>query len=392
MNMNQTAQQSRNTRGGVSYVYVSYVTSNAGYIAVIDPTTDEIIKRITTGRNPTAMCLNPSGDKLYVADAYVPAVFVYSTETFNLIGEIPISGKNPAAIFVDPSGKKGYVINYGDSSVAIFHAITFKSLGTAYLYRTPLGFAGNENSPFLYLACNVLPPDPDSILVIATATDTDTDTNIDIDTNNSVANFDIGTDQVGINDTPPNPLTVHPNGHTVVRLGNSGYLYFVNPNSNFISKETSLLDNTVSGVYLDNGMLFCTMREERDFLKLFKNLDIDKNGNITYDDFKEIPSYKGQDKIRTSLTQKYIGVTIKPYDSPLGGLQIYDVDRGTSRFVSLASIGDLTFFSDSKAYVAGFNQVTPFDLATARPLTPIAIGTVRFRVKNVICGYSNQSS
>lgn len=385
MNMIQTAQQRRNTRSGLSYVYVSYVTSNSGYIAVIDPTNDKIIKRITTGRNPAAMCLNPSGDKLYMADAYEPAVFVYSTETFNLIGKIPISGTNPVAIFVDPSGKKGYVVNYGDASLTVFNAITIYLIGTVYLYKTPLAFAGNENSPFYFLACNVVPPDRDSILVIAT------DTNTDIDTNNSGANFGIGTDLEGINNRPPNPLTVHPNGHTVVRLGDSGYLYFVNPNGNFISKETGLLDNTVSGVYLDNGMLFCTMREDRDFLKLFKNLDIDKNGNITYDDFKEIPSYKGQDKIRTSLTQKYIGVTTQPYDSPLGGLQIYDVDRGTSRFVELASIGDLAFFSDSKAYVGGFNHVTPFDLATARPLHPITIGTVRFRVKNVICGYSYQT-
>ncbi|MFD2879583.1 hypothetical protein ACFTAO_32280 [Paenibacillus rhizoplanae] len=126
-------------------------------------------------------------------------------------------------------------------------------------------------------------------------------------------------------------------------------------------------------------------------MKLFKNLDIDVNSKITYDDYKEIPSYKGQDKIRTSLTQKYIGVTIQATDHPTGGLQIYDVDRGTSRFVELTSIGDLAFFSDTKAYVGGSTSVQPIDLTSARPLNPITIGTTYFKVKNVISGYSNQS-
>lgn len=375
MNMNQTAQHSRNRQGGLSYVYVSYVTNNAGYIAVIDPTIDEIIKRITIGKNPAAMCLSPSGDRLYVADAYENTVFVYSTDTFRPIGEVPI-GNNPVAILVDPSGKRGYVANYGEPSVTVFDAITLKVIGDVPLknYGMPFAFASNENSPYLYVACKGIDPIEDFTAIFVINEDGYIPIRI------KAPEFDQN----------HNPFTVHPSGIKLVELGNIGWLVFVN-GLNTSYNTTSLLDNTVSGVYLDNGMLFCTMREDRDFLKLFKNLDIEKNGNITYDYFKEIPSYKDQDKIRTSLTQKYIGVTIQPGYSPLGGLQIYDVDHGTSWFVELAAIGDLAFFSDTKAYVGGYNKITPIDLATARPLTPIVIGTVRFRVKNIICGYSNQS-
>ncbi|ETT59175.1 hypothetical protein C173_28406 [Paenibacillus sp. FSL R7-277] len=380
MNMNRTANRNRNTRSGLSYVYVSYVSiNNNGYVAVIDPTTDQIIKRISAGYNPTAMCLSPSGDKLYVADGLANMVYVYSTDTFNLIGSVPVDNK-PVAILVEPSGKKVYVANYGYPCLTIFDAITLSFIGNLYSVDTmSFAISCNENSPYVYVACNEIHPTRDSTLAIRII--------------NNGPNVALGPAGPGtIHDSTRNFLTVHPNGHTLVELGNIGALDFLSPDNGLVAAApTSSLDNTVSGIYLDNGLLFCTMREERNFLKLFKNLDIDVNSKITYDDYKEIPSYKGQDKIRTSLTQKYIGVTIQATDHPTGGLQIYDVDRATSRFVELTSIGDLAFFSDTKAYVGGSTSVQPIDLTSARPLNPITIGTTYFKVKNVISGYSNQT-
>lgn len=135
MNMNRTANRNRNTRSGLSYVYVSYVSlNNNGYVAVIDPTTDQVVRRFSAGYNPTAMCLNPSGDKLYVADGLANMVYVYSTDTFNLIGSVPINDK-PVAIFVEPSGKYGYVANYGYPCLTVFDAITLSLIGT-FIFQT----------------------------------------------------------------------------------------------------------------------------------------------------------------------------------------------------------------------------------------------------------------
>ncbi|MEK3716458.1 YncE family protein [Paenibacillus sp. FSL R7-0333] len=377
MNMNRTANRNRNTRSGLSYVYVSYVSNNNGYVAVIDPTTDEIKKRISTGRSPAAMCLSPSGDKLFVADDLGNVVFVYSTDDFRYLGGIPV-GNKPAAILIEPSGKFGFVANYGEASVTFFDPITLKVLGSFNLkkYGTPFAIACNENNPFVSVAGKGFSPIPDFVVYFNMI-------------ENGYGNSSTHAKE-RVYDPTHNPLTVRPNGQTLVELANIGFVDFINGlNSSF--NTTSLLDNTVSGIYLDNGLLFCTMREEREILKVFKNLNTDANGNITYDYFKEIPSYKGQDKIRASLTQKYIGVTVQAYDSPLGGLQIIDVDHLSSRFLTLASTGDLAFFSDTKAYVGGFNSVQPIDLINARPLEEISIGTVYFRVKNVICGYSNQT-
>lgn len=160
------------------------------------------------------------------------------------------------------------------------------------------------------------------------------------------------------------------------------------------SKTLSLLDNTVSGVYLDNGFLFCISQENKTYLKQFKNLRIDSKGNLTFDQFTEISSFKGQDKIRTSSNQNYIGVTIQPTNSHTGGLQIYDVNAASSRFVPLSLVGDLAFAGDTMAYVGDMMAIIPIDVARATALPGILIG-INFMdlltVKNIISGYSYQS-
>ncbi|MEK4047800.1 hypothetical protein NSU18_29750 [Paenibacillus sp. FSL H8-0048] len=378
MNRNLTAEHNRNTSSGLSYVYASYVVNNkAGYVAVIDPTTDEIIKRISTGKSPSAMCLSPSGDKLYVADDITNAVLVYSTDTFKFLAAFPV-GSKPVAVFVESGGKIGYVANYGENetgSMTVFDAITLQSQGTGILLDKPFAFASNKNTPYVYMACQSRPPFGDFVYIL----------NVDDDGMESLEYSSIEP----IFDQNHNPLAVRLNGHILAVLANIGFLYDY---THVHHKATSLLDNTVSGVYLDNGLLFCTMQEQRDFLKVIKNLDFDADGNVIYDNSQEIPSYKGQDKIRTSLTQKYIGVTIQPTDSPTGGLQIIDVASLNSRFVDLDSVGDLAFYSDSKAYVGEGNMVHSIDLATGTPLTAIDVAGNNNTVKNIISGYSNQSS
>ncbi|MFD1905266.1 hypothetical protein ACFSQ7_16255 [Paenibacillus rhizoplanae] len=97
-------------------------------------------------------------------------------------------------------------------------------------------------------------------------------------------------------DETRNPLTVHPDGHTQITLGTIGMITYFGDDEIGLPNSLSLLDNTVSGVYLDNQLLFCTTQGERAYLKRFTNLDIDWENHITYDNFRDIPSYKGQDK------------------------------------------------------------------------------------------------
>ncbi|WP_238650339.1 YncE family protein [Paenibacillus piscarius] len=371
------------------YVYALYTTGfKGGAVAVIDPAQDRIINRLQIGLNPTAMCIDPSGKKLYVTDESMKRVFIYNTDDFVAFASIRVgtsSSPEPIAVFVEPSGRKAYIANYGDRNVTIIDAVNFRFIANVDMDAVdennlgqPFAFASSKDGASVYVACK---------------RDNARDYVVVLDVNDDGV-FPLDPEEVypePVFDKRYNPLAVHPNGHTLVSLANVGVLDYVALNK-IAYKSTSLLDNTVSGVYLDNQLLFCTMREGRNFLKVFKNLAIDANGNITYQNFKEVPSYKGQELIRTSRTQKYIGVTVHPTDYPTGGLQIIDVDSLSSKLVELYIVGDMTIFSDSKAYVGEINAVRPIDLATATALPAIDIGGNDIIVKKIISGYSNQSS
>ncbi|WP_238650337.1 YncE family protein [Paenibacillus piscarius] len=370
------------------YVYALYTTgSNSGAVAVIDPTTDKIIRRIPGLINPTAMCIDPSGKNLYVLDAFMYTVNIYRTSDFSLVTS-PIrvgTTKNPGpvTVFVDPSGTTAYVANYTEHSVTIIDIDSYEYYTEDIGTGKPFAFASTDNSGFAsnsnFVACKG---------------DNFTDSVVDIEAGGVIIET-LETSDYSF-DVTHNPLAAYPidiaQGSIILAaFGLTGSLINLVYDVPGTPNSISLLDNTVSGVSLDNKWLFCTV-DDRNYLKLFKNLAIDSDGNITYDSFKEIASYRGQDIIRTSQTQKYVCVTILPTYYPVGGLQIIDVDSLSSKFVELNNVGDMTIFSDTKAYVSEINTIRPIDLATATALPAIDIGISNSYVKKIISGYSNQSS
>lgn len=389
MNPNIAKANGRNLPSGDPYVYVTYELHSAfGYVAVIDPIEDRIIRRIAVGANPGPMCMDPAEEKLYVLNTGSASVTIIDMNNFKVITTVSVGSAgsmvtDPVAIFAEPYGKKVYVANYGDKNVTIIDSLTnkvIKHVGVDIDARRagkPFAFASNANSDYVYVACR-LADKKDYVVAISIEDDT-----IHPYGNGMELTFDM----------EHNPLVIHPDGHTQVTLGPTGILSYFDNNEIGLSKTSSLLDNTISGVYLDNRLLFCTSHERKGYLKRFNNLAINSKGDITYNSFADVPSYKAQDKIRVSQTQGFIGVTIQPTDFPTGGLQIYQVNGASSRFVELPYVGDLAFFSDTKAYVGELSGIRPIDIATASALPAIPIGsnTAHITVKNIISGYSNQS-
>ncbi|MEK3901937.1 YncE family protein [Paenibacillus sp. FSL R7-0179] len=369
------------------YVFASYELSHYfGYVAVIDPVYNKVTKRIPVGLNPGPMCLNPSLDKLYVVNTGNDSVTIIDAYNFNVIKTLHIGSSSnysaPVAIFAAPNVNKVYVAHSGDRAVTIIDSVTdtvIKQVDLPSGSGYPFAFAGKMNSFFVFVACKC--DDSEKGNVVAIAVDDDTA-------------HPVGEDTPLEFDGTHNPLTVYPGGVELVTLGTTGMLTLFSFHLILDSKATSLLDNTVSGVYLDNNLLFCTSQKDRAYLKKFKKLTLSGTGNITYDEFTEPASFKGQDKIRASRSQNYIGVTIQPTTSPTGGLQLYDVNTSSSKFVPLSYVGDLAFAGDSTAYVGEVNSIVPIDVGTATALRPLLIGsnsTDRITVNNIICGYSNQS-
>lgn len=311
-------------------------------------------------------------------------VTVIDTNNFDILASIFVgndqfTNSGIAAVFVAPYGDKAYVANFNDRAVTIINTKTDKvttkvDVGSG----KPFAFASNEKSSFVYVACRVA--DGRDYIVAFSIED-----NI---------GYQYGNELNLTFDETRNPLTVSPDGNTQITLGTNGILCFFDDDVKGQPTTLSLLDNTVSAVYLDNKLLFCTSQEGKSYLKRIIDLTVSPNGQISYDDFKDINSFKGQDKIRFSRNQKYIGITIQPTVLPRAGLQIYNSTGTQSRYVSLPSVGDLAFYSDTKAYVGELQAIRPIDLETATALPVITIGsydTTPVQVKNIISGYRNQS-
>ncbi|MEK5031041.1 hypothetical protein MKY96_06345 [Paenibacillus sp. FSL R7-0302] len=375
----------RNLSAAHPYVYVSYeINSNYGYIAVIDPVQDTIVKRIRVGSRPGPMCMDPAEEKLFVVNTDSDSVTIIDTNTLKVLNSVHIGNSlyrsYPNAIFAAPKGDKIYVGHSGDSSVTIIDSVTNEVIKQVEMVPPgigiPFAFAGNKNSSYVYVARTFADLARDRVVAIG----------IDDDIAHPYG------EDIELNFEPTsNPLAVHPDGHTQVTLGYNGMLTYFDGDAIGESSTSSLLANTVSGVYTDDKRLFCTMREDRNYLKGIKNLSIDKFGIITYESFVDFPSYKGQDKIRLSRKQLYMGVTIQPTDFHTGGVQIVDLNEGYRDLVTLPVVGDLAFYSDTKAYVGELNTVRPIDVATFTALPAIQIGRENITVKNLISGYSTQS-
>ena len=372
----------RSLSSGFPYVYVSYEFDyEAGFLAAIDPVNDELIRTIVADTDAGPMGMNVEETRLYVLSGKGHSVTVFDADTFENLTSFHVGQTSDAylvAILGSPLGGKAYVANYGENSVVIFNTLTNEIITEVDMGPgKPFALASNKNSKFVYVACKV---GDGKDYVVALSLEDDTA-------------YPYGMDLGLTFDVDHNPLTVHPDGHTQITLGTTGMLVHTD---NKIGKPVtySLLDNTVSGIYLDNKVLVCTMEEERNILKQITDLAVDAQGNVTYAKFEDVPSNKGQDKIRVSRTQKYVGITSQPVTTPNAGIQIYNTTVNMLDFFRFHTVSDLAFFSDTKAYVGQKDSIRPIDLANLKILPAIPMnptGDENVQIRNVISGYSNQS-
>lgn len=383
MNKGRTVRD-RTLASGNRKIYVSYqLTTLFGYVAVFDPFDDTLTDNIAVGIEPGAMCMDPAEKKLYVANKGSGTVTIIDTNNFNQrtnvrVGNINSTATKPVAVLAAPHGDKVYVANNGDQNVTIIDGLTNKVVKNVDVGPgEPFAFASNENNAYMFVACK-LADKKDYVVALSIKDDS---------VHRIGSNFELTFDETH------NPLTLHPDGHTLVTLGATNMLCFFDGQTIGKPATFSYLDNTVSGVYLDNKMLYCTSASDKSTLKRVNDLTVDVNGEVNFIAVTDIPSRKGQDTIVVSDPQTYIGITIQPTASPEGALQIYNTTNNQSSFVPLLYLKDLAFYSDVKAYVGEVNSIRPIDLGAAQALPSLFFGPGNDRniVKNMISGYRNQS-
>lgn len=373
------------------YVFVSYESSvGFGFVAVINAEEDQLVTRIPVGLNPGPMALDLAEEKLFVVNKGGGSVSIINTTTLRPIGTVSVGTPNmnypdPVAILSSPNGEKFYVANAGHKNVSIIHSHTNKVIKNVDVGPgRPFAFVNNEDSNYVFVACK-LGDKKDYVLAISIKDD-------------SVHPCYEGVELTFDGIHNPMAISYAPESFTQVVLGKEGALCFVGGDVIGKPGTFSFLDDTVSGLFVINedsvgGFLFCTTPFDKNILKRFDGLYVDKEGGPSFERYSDSLSYKGQDIIRASRTQEYIGITLQPSASLQGGLQIYNSTGTDSLLVQLDYVGDLTFYEDTKAYVGELQSIRPIDLASGTALPAIDIGGTnnRITVKNLISGFRSQS-
>jgi YVTN family beta-propeller protein len=112
---------------------------NDSIVAIIDGTTDSILRRVRVGAGPAAFCYNHRNNKVYCANYESGNISVIDGVTNLLINTIP-AGRGANALCYNSVNNKVYCANYRDSSITVIDGTTDSVIKTIYLYpRSHLG-------------------------------------------------------------------------------------------------------------------------------------------------------------------------------------------------------------------------------------------------------------
>lgn len=136
-----------------------YVTENLGArVAVIDPVTQNVIKRIPVGDAPVGIAINLAGTRAYVANFNDDNVSVINTRNNKVIDIAPV-GHFPNGIAINPAGSKVYVANLTTvdratplrGTVSVISTRTNRVTRTVRVGNTPYGIGVNPSGTKVYV-------------------------------------------------------------------------------------------------------------------------------------------------------------------------------------------------------------------------------------------------
>lgn len=374
-----------------SPVYVSYEDQNGdGFVKAFETAKNTIIGTIPVGRSPGSICISPDGAMVYVVNQADNTLSLIDTPSNTLHSTLPV-GLNPKAVMVTPDNRKTYVANYDDQTITIIDNATHtvhKTVSTGG--GSPFALVACPNSWFMYAACKVG------------------------GTNDYVVAIDVSTDDVNqfaqggwelTFDTDHNPLVVKPDGHMVAILGPHNHLRRVNgPNSFGQGNAVDWLNQTVSGIYLNNGYFFATRDFEEATLRTAFELAINTDGGVTGTHLPDTDSRTGQNKIQAAPDHSRVCISITASDNQNSGLQIIDFinQQGEllvqthfvqidSHIVEFSAANNIAITADStKAYVTQHEYVYPVDLILFTGGSAIHMGDYT-QVRDVVSAYRSRS-
>jgi YVTN family beta-propeller protein len=145
-------------------VYVS--SDGASTVSVIDTATDHVMSSIDVGPNPHGLAISPDGRKLLVMAFGANQATVIDTTSDRIVSQIPVPLPHNGAISAD--GRVAYVGSQrqGATAIAVLDLSDTKEIAKVPLDKTPRGLDLSPDGKWLYFTVAGV----DAVLVLDTAT------------------------------------------------------------------------------------------------------------------------------------------------------------------------------------------------------------------------------
>jgi YVTN family beta-propeller protein len=145
-------------------VYVS--SDGASTVSVIDTATDQVVSSVDVGPNPHGLAVSPDGRMLLVMAFGAIPVIVIDTTNDRILNQIPVPLAHNGAI--SPDGRMAYVGSQqqGATAVAVLDLTAMKEVTKVPLDKTPRGLDLSPDGRWLYFTVAGV----DAVLVLDTAT------------------------------------------------------------------------------------------------------------------------------------------------------------------------------------------------------------------------------
>lgn len=139
-----------------------YVTSSqSNFVSVIDGSTNDITARIDLGAPVSVVCrtdlpcpsiaVNPSTNRIYVADPIKNLIYVIDGETDTIASEIKVDG-GPASISIDTNVNRMYVANSFANTVSVIDSSSNTVIASVTRNRSPTATSVNTNTHRIYFS------------------------------------------------------------------------------------------------------------------------------------------------------------------------------------------------------------------------------------------------
>jgi len=147
-----------------------YMTSRDS-LAVIDPVTNQVLRQLDVGQNPTRLCYNPTANKVYcIAGERRDSAVVLDCSTDSVLARIWVGRTDYdfASVCCNPVGNKVYVSSYEEGDVKVIDGAGDALITTIFVGDEPVVLTYSPVSNKLYCALF----DGDEVAVIDAGPDT----------------------------------------------------------------------------------------------------------------------------------------------------------------------------------------------------------------------------